>query len=79
MNIELFEELQRLISKKKEYQDFIKHLKGKPYLNKIILNKGLITMYFEDDLIPILIEYYEEEIKKIDNTISKFKLTKFID
>lgn len=79
MNMELFKELRSLISKKEEYQDFVRHLKDKPYINEILLNKGLIKMYFGDDLIPILIEYYEEKIKKIDNKISKFKLTKIID
>lgn len=79
MNKELFRELQALIVKKSEYEEFLKELKDKPYTNKIELCNGLYRIYFENDLIPVLINYYENKIEKFNQKISKFKLSKIID
>lgn len=79
MNKKIFEELERLIISKENYEKFLETLKGKPYINRITLNKGMYQMYFDDDLIEVLIKYCEEKIKKLDEKISKFKLTKIID
>lgn len=79
MNKELFGELKKLIDDKGKYEEFLKYLKGKTYSNTIELRKGLDRIYFEDDLIPILINYFENKIEKINQKISKFKLSKIID
>lgn len=79
MNIKLFNELEKLISTKNGYEGFLNQLKHKPYMNQICLSKGICNIYFDDDLIPILIKYYEEKIKEIDEEISMFKLTKTIE
>lgn len=78
MNKELFKELEILMNKKSEYEMILKHLKDKPYINKIELNKGLIEFYFEEDLIPVLIDYYEKKIEELDDKIDKFKLSKIV-
>lgn len=79
MNKELFGELKTLIDKKNKYEEFLKYLKGKTYYNTIELCKGMNRIYFEDDLIPILINYFENKIEEINQKISKFKLSKIID
>lgn len=79
MNIDLYEELSVLISDKKQIESFLEQLKKNNYSKLIALNKGLYRYYFDDDLIPVLINYFEEKIKKIDDKISKFKLSKTID
>lgn len=79
MNIDLYEELNVLISDKKQMESFLEQLKKDNYSKLIALNKGLYRYYFDDDLIPVLINYFEEKIKKIDDKISKFKLSKTID
>lgn len=79
MNIDLFRELDRLMNKKRETESFLKHLKENNYINSIALSKGLYKFYFDDDLIPVLIKYFEEKIEELDNKISKFKLTKIIE
>lgn len=79
MNKELFNELEILMNKKREYEGNLKALNTKPYCNLIELSKGLYKFYFESDLIPVLINYYEGKIKSIDEKISKFKLSKIID
>ena len=78
MNKELFKELEILMNKKSEYEMFLKELKRKPYINKIELSKGLYRIYFEDDLILVLIDYYEKKIEELNDKIDKFKLTKTI-
>lgn len=78
MNKELFEELEILMNKRSKYEMFLKELKSKPYYNKIELCKGLYKIYFEDDLILVLIDYYEKKIEELNDKIDKFKLTKTI-
>lgn len=79
MNINLYEELTVLISDKKQMESFLEQLKKYNYINSITLSKGIYRYYFDDDLIPILVKYFEDKIKKIDDKISKFKLSKTID
>ena len=79
MNINLYEELTVLISDKKQMESFLEQLKKYNYINSITLSKGIYRCYFDDDLIPILVKYFEDKIKKIDDKISKFKLSKTID
>lgn len=79
MNKELFKELNYLMDKKQEYESFLKELKNKPYINQILLSKGLFKIYFDNDLIDVLISYYESKIEQINLKIDKFKLSKIID
>lgn len=78
MNINLLEELNCLIGEKKRIESFSEQLKKDSYSKSITLNKGLDRYYFDDDLIPILIKYFEDKIIAIDNKIADFKLTKII-
>ena len=78
MNKELFKELEMLMNKKREYEGNLKALNTKPYCNFIELSKGMYKFYFESDLIPVLINYYEEKIEQLNDEINKFKLTKTI-
>lgn len=79
MNVDLYKELNILMNNKNELELFLEQLKKHNYINSITLSKGLYKYYFEDDLIPVLIKYFEEKIQDIDNKISKFKLTKIIE
>lgn len=74
-----FEELNKLMMLKKDYQLFSTELKSKPYINKISLSKGNVEIYLDDNDIEYLIKYYEEKIEKINEKISKFNLTKLND
>ena len=78
MNTDLFKELNSLMIKKEEIESFLEQLKKTNYLNSIVLNKGINEYYFDGDLIPILIKYFEDKIKSLDNKIADFKLTKII-
>lgn len=78
MNEEIFRELEALIKDKNVIKDVLEGLKNNPKCNKIVLQKGLYQYYFGEDLIPILINYYENKIEKIDQKISNFKLSKII-
>lgn len=75
----IFEELNKLMMLKKDYQIFSTELKSKPYINKISLSKGNVEIYLDDNDIEYLIKYYEEKIEKINEKISKFNLTKLND
>ena len=75
----IFEELNKLMMLKKDYQFFSTELKSKPYINKISLSKGSVEIYLDDNDIEYLIKYYEEKIEKINEKISKFNLTKLND
>lgn len=75
----IFEELNKLMMLKKDYQLFSTELKSKPYINKISLSKGNVEIYLDDNDIEYLIKYYEEKIEKINEKISKFNLTKLND
>ena len=75
----IFEELNKLMMLKKDYQLFSTELKSKPYINKISLSKGNVEIYLDDNDIEYLIKYYEEKIEKINENISKFNLTKLND
>ena len=75
----IFEELNKLMMLKKDYQIFSTELKSKPYINKISLSKGSVEIYLDDNDIEYLIKYYEEKIEKINEKISKFNLTKLND
>lgn len=79
MNVDLYKELNALMNKKKELESFLEQLKKHNYINSITLSKGLYKFYFDDDLIPILIKYFEDKVGELDNKISKFKLTKIIE
>lgn len=72
----IYEELNKLMKLKKDYQFFSTELKSKPYINKISLSKGNVEIYLDDNDIEYLIKYYEEKIEKINEKISKFNLTK---
>ena len=75
----IFEELNKLMMLKKDYQIFLTDLKSKPYINKISLSKGSVEIYLDDNDIEYLIKYYEEKIEKINEKLSKFSLTKLND
>lgn len=75
----IFEELNKLMMLKKDYQIFSTNLKSKPYINKISLSKGSVEIYLDDNDIEYLIKYYEEKIEKINEKLSKFSLTKLND
>lgn len=75
----IFEELNKLMMLKKDYQFFSTELKSKPYINKISLSKGSVEIYLDDNDIEYLIKYYEEKIEKINEKLSKFSLTKLND
>ena len=75
----IFEELNKLMMLKKDYQFFSTELKSKPYINKISLSKGSVELYLDDNDIEYLIKYYEEKIEKINEKLSKFSLTKLND
>lgn len=75
----IYEELNKLMKLKKDYQFFSTELKSKPYINKISLSKGNVEIYLDDNDIEYLIKYYEEKIEKINEKISKFNLTKLND
>ena len=75
----IFEELNKLMMLKKDYQIFLTDLKSKPYINKISLSKGRVEIYLDDNDIEYLIKYYEEKIEKINEKLSKFSLTKLND
>ena len=75
----IFEELNKLMMLKKDYQLFSTELKSKPYINKISLSKGNVEIYLDDNDIEYLIKYYEEKIEKINEKLSKFSLTKLND
>ena len=79
MNKKLFEELSYLMSKKNDYEEFLKELKNTPYINKISLSKGLYTIYLDDEDLEVLIKMYENKIEEINKKIDKFKLSKIID
>ncbi len=79
MNRELYDELNILMNQKFKYETFLEDLKNKPYSNKIVLSKGLAEFYFGDDLLSILIDYYENELKKINTKIGNFRLYKTTD
>lgn len=78
MNIDLFKELNNLTVQKKDIESFLDQLKKNNYSNSINLSKGIYRYYFDDDLIPVLIKYFEDKIIAIDNKIADFKLTKII-
>lgn len=75
----IFEELNKLMMLKKDYQIFSTNLKSRPYINKISLSKGSVEIYLDDNDIEYLIKYYEEKIEKINEKLSKFSLTKLND
>lgn len=79
MNKRLFEELEKLMSQKRDYEMFLADLKDDPYINKIELAKGMFQIYLDDDDIEMLITHYENKIKQINEKIDKFKLSKIID
>lgn len=79
MNKKLFEELSYLMSKKEDYEEFLKNLKDKPIINSIHLSKGLYTIYLDDEDLEVLIKMYENKIEEINKKIDKFKLSKIID
>lgn len=79
MNKKLFEELEELMRQKQNVEEFLRCLKDKPYINKIDLCKGLTHIYLDDDDIEMLISYYENKIKLINEKIGRFKLSKIID
>ncbi len=79
MNKELFEELDELMCLKFRYEMFLEELKIKPDVNKISLSKGITEIYLDDDDIEMLITYYENKIKQVNEKIDKFKLSKIID
>lgn len=79
MNKKLFEELKELMCQKQNVEEFLRCLKAKPYINKINLSKGLISIYLDDEDIEMLISYYENKLKLINEKIDRFKLSKIID
>lgn len=79
MNKKLFEELSYLMSKKEDYEEFLKNLKDKPIINSIHLSKGFCKIYLDDEDIEVLIKMYENKIEEINKKIDKFKLSKIID
>lgn len=78
MNKELFKELEKLMCLKSNYEMFLETLKNKPYINKISLSKGMIEIYLDNADIEMLITYYENKIKQINEKIDKFKLSKIM-
>lgn len=79
MNKDIFIELRYLIEEKDRFSNFLKHLKSDPTRYVIKLDSGIETMGIDNDLIPILINYYENKVIEIENKINKFKLFKIID
>lgn len=79
MNKDLYYELKNLMDKKRELELFLKVLKAKPYINSIELSKGRVKLYLEDTDIEMLIPYYENKIKSLEDKINKFYLSKTID
>ena len=54
-------------------------LKDKPFNNKISLLGGGVSMSLEDADIEMLIPYYENKVKLLEDKINKFYLSKTID
>lgn len=79
MNKDLYYELKNLMDKKFALECFLKNLKAKPYINSIELSKGRVKLYLEDADIEMLIPYYENKIKSLEDKINKFYLSKTID
>ena len=78
MNEKLFDELEELMLKRKDYEKFLEELQKDPYINKIVLSKGMIEIYLDNSDIEMLIYHYKNKIKLITKKIDKFKLSKTI-
>lgn len=76
MSEKLFYELQHLIKKRNDYQSFLEDLKSQPFYNKIELASGRSSIRIDEDLMIVLIYYYEEKIKELNVTIRNFRLFK---
>lgn len=79
MNKDLYYELKCLMDKKGKLEWFLQVLKDKPFNNKISLLGGGVSMSLEDADIEMLIPYYENKIKLLEDKINKFYLSKTID
>ncbi len=78
MNEKLFDELEELMLKRKNCEKFLEELQKDPYINKIVLSKGMIGIYLDNSDIEMLIYHYKNKIKLITKKIDKFKLSKTI-
>lgn len=79
MNKDLYYELKCLMDKKGKLEWFLQVLKDKSFNNKISLLGGGVSMSLEDADIEMLIPYYENKIKLLEDKINKFYLSKTID
>ena len=78
MNEKLFDELEELMLKIKNCEKFLEELQKDPYINKIVLSKGMIEIYLDNSDIEMLIYHYKNKIKLIIKKIDKFRLSKTI-
>ncbi len=73
MNIETFKKLNTLVDKRNRYEENIKLLNdNKGRLNHIGLFKDIYKIYFDDELLPIIANYYKNKIYELDKQLEKF-------
>ena len=72
MNKNKAQEVRRVMNKINRCEDFLKSLKDRSYPDEfVIYYRGMETCELEENVLKMIIEYYENELLKLNNELKK--------